>query len=250
MMKSLITACLLSLLLPLDASAKNRWYAVEVLIFENLDPAELQSESWASEPGSPDYTNTANHLGLDSPAAQVFGGESYSMSAADKLSTYYSSLRNMSHYRPIFHKAWIMPVQPLRVNENVQYDKIYLEVPGDSGFPKLEGTLEITLGRLLHIKSDWLYRKAMQVPMQTSFDSPLNSGQPLYSPQTQAIRIKTERGMRSRKLHYIDHPAVGMLVQFSPYRSSGNENSIEVDNPLNDLKKPATSQDTPLGQDN
>ncbi|MBT7444152.1 MAG: hypothetical protein HN790_09340 [Methylococcales bacterium] len=253
-MKAITTLCIVCLLLTsTHALAKQRWYSVEILIFENLDPAHLQSETWPTEPGTPDYNNTVNRINIETTGAQAFDSKPYTILGNSNLSAHANSLRRMSNFNPIFQKSWRFPVQKLRQSKTAQYERIYLEVPSDttdaqrisafgdspiSAPPKLEGTIEITIGRLLHVTSDWLYRRLVKVPLATSFDSPINNAStPQFTTSTQTLHIKTHRGMRSKKLHYIDHPAVGMLVIFTPYKPGTSADAVEVPNPLADLKK-------------
>lgn len=74
---------------------------------------------------------------------------------------------------------------------------------------ELDGTITVVLGRYLHVYTDLVYRR----PYVT--DS---------LPRRHALAefaVKTHRKMRSKKLHYLDHPLLGILVTIRPVEESG-----------------------------
>ena len=40
-----------------DNSNEERWYEIEIIIFENVDQAGMSTESWPNNPGTPDFNN-------------------------------------------------------------------------------------------------------------------------------------------------------------------------------------------------
>jgi hypothetical protein len=101
------------------------------------------------------------------------------------LSALRSRLDNSRQYRVLEHVAWTQPglgsgsAVPVRIRS-----------PG-----ALDGTVKVTLSRYLHVYSDFMFEGA-------------GVGQP--------VRVRDHRRMRSRELHYIDHPLFGILVQITP----------------------------------
>ena len=71
----------------------------------------------------------------------------------------------------------------------------------------LDGTITVALSRFLHIYTDLALTK-------TGLS---NSGYNL-----QSFILKSHRRMRSRVLHYIDHPKIGMLVLITPVEHDEN----------------------------
>ena len=221
-----------------------RWYSVEVILFEHLDDDGLQSEYWEANPGLPDYQHTSNRIGISTLSAQAFPAQPYGMIAYGnrRLQRQYVSLKTDRRYRPIFFKSWTMPVQ-----HNRKKQTIYVEIPeqsaqGANNTPILEGTLKITIGRFLHVHTDFLYHREVKIPV---LDSPVatNIGtaetseteqQPTYITESRSFRVRGHRRMRSKKIHYMDHPALGMFVVFHPIKT---RSSIEVPNPLANLKE-------------
>ncbi len=66
----------------------------------------------------------------------------------------------------------------------------------------LDGTITVSLSRFLHVYTDLALTK-------TGLS---NTGYDL-----QSFIVQSHRRMRSRKLHYIDHPKIGILVLITPY---------------------------------
>jgi len=75
---------------------------------------------------------------------------------------------------------------------------------------ELEGTISISIGRYLHVWTDFLFRRPNDNP--TTFDD---------TPESITLnkfRYKDHRRMRSRELHYIDSPSFGILIYALPYK--------------------------------
>lgn len=74
---------------------------------------------------------------------------------------------------------------------------------------ELDGTLNIVIGRYIHLYTDLVYRLPRSNP--TTLQDALNRDQILVD-----YAIKSHRRMRSKELHYIDHPLVGILIEATP----------------------------------
>ena len=72
----------------------------------------------------------------------------------------------------------------------------------------IEGSIKLILGRYLHIHTDLLYKRLKNTYRPNS--------PALHSNIFDEFRIKSQRRMRSKELHYIDHPLLGILVLVSP----------------------------------
>lgn len=72
---------------------------------------------------------------------------------------------------------------------------------------QLYGTLTLYRGRYLHIDADLRYRLRRYQASWTERELP--SGPPVYV-------LDQRRRMRSGELHYLDHPAIGLLVKVTP----------------------------------
>ena len=84
----------------------------------------------------------------------------------------------------------------------------------------LAGYVRVTIGRYLHFEADlWT---TMEKKDQT--DSPLDN---------QFMALRESRRMRSNELHYLDHPALGVITKISPYSIDSNiaKRWLEAQNP-------------------
>lgn len=109
---------------------------------------------------------------------------------------------------------------------------------------QIDGTITISRARYLHVWTDLIYRTprlpqgyltsgAEIVPAHTPAPDgssvpvaqPVNINMPYNSPVTGAdvqdplfsLRIQDHRRMRSKEIHYMDHPLVGMIILATPY---------------------------------
>lgn len=87
---------------------------------------------------------------------------------------------------------------------------------------ELEGKITISLARYLHAYVDLVLRIPRENKLQiiSNFETPEQSDQhddfSLSSATLNNFSFKEHRRMRSRKLHFLDHPEVGMLILISP----------------------------------
>ena len=238
----------------------SRWYGVELILFEHLDKTNLNSESWPSSSSLPDYLNTKNRIRINTLKAQAFPLQPYPVIPYEKrkLQEEFSLLKRSKNFRPIFYRAWYQSMQ-----RKSGQATIYIEIPDDLAdtpnkpslldadinnsalLPELEGTLRITIGKYLHVYTDLLFRQNVQVPIIGNSTDETTASAPLgYTTKIQSYKINSHRSMRSKKLHYIDHPAIGALILFTPYHTrKAPEEAEEVANPLANLKKGAETEE-------
>jgi len=93
-------------------------------------------------------------------------------------------------------------------------------VAPQQGLYELEGQIIITLSRYLHTQANLVLRKPTEIrTFQPSESVPgssqveVNESYSLYN-----YGLNEKRRMRSKKLHYLDHPQFGMLVLITPYQ--------------------------------
>jgi hypothetical protein len=68
--------------------------------------------------------------------------------------------------------------------------------------PRLEGTIKFGVKRYLHLEADILLRT----------ENGETTAEQDYSPRIRSYRMQDKRRMRSGKLHYLDHPVLGILT--------------------------------------
>ena len=257
-MKKFITSTfsLLLLLTVISVHAETTRYNIEIVIFEDSSDRYLNSEQWPVIHHPENISTTAlKNQKSDTLAIidqepeikdkQAEYPESNSVinvthHTSDALAAHVARLNQSSRYKVLFHQSWQqtglsntdainIQVDTTKSNNNEKYNVATLnpahQLPGISN-QKLEsniqGTLKLVLGRYLHIHTDLLYKRLNNVDKQTfpTLDSKVFS----------KFKIKSQRRMRSKELHYIDHPLLGILVLVTPIEElrSVQDNNIEL----------------------
>ena len=192
-------------------SAQTTWYTVEVLVFQHLSDAGLYAEHWPAEPGAP-AVEEALSLSLeaggggeqtdDRPAFRLLGRSALQLGEAA------GRLKRSAGYRPLLHVAWL---QPGYTRSDARKVHIHTNLPNRfrttgeldlSDRHVVDGTLRLSRARYLHLEADLLHQR--EIPI----DAPIN---------VDLFRLQESRRMRSREVHYIDHPLFGLLVLVTPY---------------------------------
>ncbi len=220
---TLILALGLLLSLPLRLAAEGSsddgqppWYEFEVLIFQRIDQGAGASEYWPNDPGRPSLENA---ISFDTRgSATLHNNQPIPFrplpSAERRLGNIWTAFRNSRNYRPLYHVAWRQQVvDPERAQA------IYLQLPPESGEagpmnpPRLEGILKIGVKRYLHLEADLLLHIAAEADPDSL----------LMGPAYRSYRLHDHQRMRSGKLHYLDHPVLGVLVQAERYAPAKSE---------------------------
>ena len=112
---------------------------------------------------------------------------------------------------------------------------------------ELEGRITITLSRYLHTHANLVLRKP--ATMHNLLERPENQLETNEIETTEGMRLlnyalNEKRRMRSKRLHYLDHPQFGILVLITPYEPPEVEIEVEenqeipVETPIASDKKP------------
>lgn len=198
--------------------AASRWYEVEVIIFRNTDTDAVGGEYWPALESLPDFRN-AIELFVDLPEFADEPSISHPNAVASpaplafqslrpgelQLSSIFRRLEKLSAYDPILHVGWRQPgFVGSRARSVYLSDKPLIGV--DTRDPsetvsapaaiawRIEGTVRIRAGRLLHIDADFV---------SYGDESP--------------VRITEQRQVILNELHYFDHPLFGVIVRVTPY---------------------------------
>ncbi len=185
-------------------------YDFELIIFEDRSGRYSSSEKWQHE-----LTDSG---AAKAPAANASNNPAESKIREIKgigLAKYAKKLRSNKRYNVLVHKAWRQP--GLSHNDAIA-------IPVDSGPPstgtataaktqdsnRIHGTIKIVLARYLHIYTDLTYQQPLTnpTPVWDGTDAQLYEEFP----------VNFHRRMRSKELHYIDHPLVGILVMAMPVK--------------------------------
>lgn len=195
---------------------ETRWYDVEVIIFSQNSQQYRNSELWPVDYDLPQMEASQKLLppqrGKGAPVA-------FSRLATQdlRLNAQARRISAAKDMKLLLHTGWRQP--GLAENKAVA-----IRVEGESSH-QLEGTLKLVLSRYLHIYTDLIYREprsgnpALQATSTGQSETNLfNQNRDSSSqPQYQAYRLQQSRRMRSRELHYLDHPLFGMAILVTPY---------------------------------
>ncbi len=181
----LVVASLAVLLLGLPVLADDNTFDFEMILFER--PGGAEPVLTVEEAGEPDRALALGDLDRQPQVARVLDG------AARTLRQ-----RGMTVHE---HLAW-------RMSPDSRARDTWYWV-GDG---RLEGLVQVSRGRFLHLDVDLLLR-------------PADGSGP--------FRVRLNRRMRSGELHYLDHPRVGILVQAERYQPE---------------PEPQPAEETPVGE--
>jgi hypothetical protein len=153
--------------------AQSEWYAIEMIVFAHPGGDARFAESWRADPGMPDRSRAQ---------PVVAGGAVAPVSpSAYRLSGIWQALRASAGYRPLRHLAWTQRGASQRSAPEI--------LVGEQPDAPVQGVVQVSRARFLHVKADLLYLDA-----------------------DGSYRFTVRRRMRSNELHYMDHPMFGLLV--------------------------------------
>jgi hypothetical protein len=235
-----------------------RAYKVELVLFEQLSTSSEQfiersnkHENW------PDLENAVELSTKATP-----DGYFYLLPPMDRdLSSSVARLNKSSHYHVITHIAWKQPglddaaAKSVHIHGGKHYETQFPErlTPPNTHadetqavikskppvtLEQVDGTVKIVLARYLHVYTDLIFRK----PVTTEYE--YSDGQVFQSTFLRDVKVRTRRRMRSRELHYLDHPLLGILVQITPIevKTTAAEMQHLTDETLNEVVDQLTLQ--------
>jgi hypothetical protein len=218
----------LKLLIPLLLLATSAYagpdYRVEMIVFAQKDDAAFNSEHWPLQGGVTD--SQKENTGRIGHFRQLPASE-FTLNQAEKL------LASSPHYEILTHMAWQQPgleedkALDMPISGGKDYRAQYpermqsrwevnaqgeiVEVPGPKTLNELDGHVRLVLGRYLHLYTDLTFRKPVIVEKLDEQTQEVAKTRTLFD-----IPIQAHRRMRSRELHYIDHPMAGILIEVTP----------------------------------
>ncbi len=231
--------------------AETRYYDVEVIIYEDANATYLHSEDWQDEAAfrqenqqdtSSMSLNNIASLKLEKPVVSTLPAGIATEKPTDNnkffqnieptiLTKEAKRIQHSSHYNLLFYTAWRQPgldaKNAIAINLKDLVNHAQLKTQNS-----IEGTLKVVLSRYLHFytKLDYLHHEMVQIkteptqlkPYLTGTDVIVGADKRLSAdrPTPLALVIKhypvvSHRRMRSKVLHYLDNPLVGILVQIN-----------------------------------
>ena len=199
-------------------------YAIEVILFTNKDGLQQSAEQFNFNHVIPAPTNGLDLTNVDPDSLwRPIAEDEYILNnVAEKL-------KRSSRYRILKHIAWRQPAvekkdsQPISIQAGRDFTQQYPEHAyrqiefsdtsqdnsQNSKVIELDGTINIVITRYIHLYSDLVYRLPRTIPNE--INDALDRNQVLVD-----YSVKSHRRMRSRELHYIDHPLVGIIIEATP----------------------------------
>ncbi|AFI84079.1 hypothetical protein Q7A_1241 [Methylophaga nitratireducenticrescens] len=162
------------------AAQAQQWYHVELIVFEVLNPSDNEQ--------SPVFT-------LQDPAPLKVGMANKIIQPAGNknLTDISQRLRNSAGYRVISHQTWQQAVGSRSRAQAVAIDS-----------DRVQGQVRFHIATYLHASLDlWLQDGVRSVES--------NSYHTLHQP-----RLVELRRIRSKQVHYFDHPRFGAILQLIP----------------------------------
>lgn len=202
MMRVLPWLLLVLLLCPSAASAQASRVRVEVIVFayNNPDPGAALS---SSDP-DPEFTGMLLDVG-SAPYARI-GPEALTAGGAA------AALARHARTRSLLHTGFLVPVGATRAIRLLGEHSVTAPASdgalGVTAQPELEGDLTLRFGRGVEVHVDALLRVAASD----------RAGRPKAG---QRYRLNSRRVVQYGEWHYLDHPALGVIVRVDPVEVAG-----------------------------
>lgn len=221
-----------------------RYYDFEIIIFESLSEAGRISEAWNNdvvieppenviELGKP-YKGQMPKEYRSKHSYRLLPKKSYRLAQEAKY------LTEKNGYRVLLHTAWRQPGMdsdttiPIHLHKEFIVTRQMPETPATTDpetgeiIPAstdlitvqnkaiLDGYLKIVLSRYLHADFDLVLKTGLPLSSSQGISRPVSEdeGQSVrlnHSPTT-SYHLKQTRKMRSKEVHYIDHPVLGIVI--------------------------------------
>jgi len=233
------------------------WYEIEVIVFANTQQKGLDTETWPNNPPMRSFSQVVSldlpqGGGVPRQDLPDFAKADYSAAKSSGMAsvvpepfTFLSSrelqlgdivrrLRSDSRYQPLLHVAWRQPtLNPKSAPPVFVYSG--MENPGNSGVVntdmlmagpqsvKLYGLIRLSVSRYLHVETDLHYRTTVtQQEYVLEQPSGFFGGSEAVEKMVQRnvlldFRMHESRRMRSKEIHFFDHPMFGAIIMVTPY---------------------------------
>ncbi|MCK4865224.1 MAG: hypothetical protein KAT06_07315 [Gammaproteobacteria bacterium] len=246
-MKILIST-LFFLLVNISFAEDMRYYDVEIVIIENLSNKSRNSENW---PLQVNLVQPEKTVQLGQPVLKKWLPKDVHLKSSYKLlkaNTYQltdkvEKISESKTQRVIFHTAWRQPgldkkqALPIYFKREVPAPPVVEDLSSSdqntedgsldakSNPSVLEGVLRVTLARYLHFEAELTLKgKIPEIEYSNNPFSVLDNQSELSVMDKQGvIHLKQKRRrIRSKELHYLDHPVLGILILITPYEKPEN----------------------------
>ena len=196
---TLKSTCALSFIFFSSLSHAEQWYQVELIVFEIVEPIGTEQSPIKFIATGDFWPGTENEFMQSAENSML-------LDSANKL-------KNSPLYQLHYHQSWLQPILIKSKAKSIN----------------IESANEIVLGQIRIHKATYLHATLdiqLNNPNYQEYTSPNIKGVP-------KPYLGQARRIRSKKLHFFDHPNMGVLLKLSP-----------VDSPINEQNSllPATAQ--------
>jgi len=171
------------LLLPLSATAADRWYEIEVIVFAQIN-GDWNIEHWPDNEAvtlsiddavpAPNTITTPMAMSASIANAQELLRMAAVPPAQYKLLDVYRSLTRSKNYRPLLHTAWRQPIGASKDNVKIRIagGKDFASryglngrllsngaEPASAGLWEVDGQLRLTASKFLHAETELVFRR-------------------------------------------------------------------------------------------
>jgi len=224
------------------------WYQIEVIIAERGDrAATLETFPFQPAPISWHRGRTLTPFDPETSNRNELENVEFITLPADQriLNNEARMLEKHEDYKVLVHQSWR---QILKGNKAINW----IDIKGGyawGGHQQLEGSLGFSKGRFLHVHSELhlnQFPSIQSASSQRAKQRLFSAGQSLVPIVETRYSLIQRRKMRSKQLHYIDHPKLVLLVKIIPFTPAEPILEVEVeaapaDEPkLIDLTAPST----------
>ncbi len=209
-------------------------YDVEVIIFEDANARYINSEDWPHEAAVaapvPEAT-TQPPENLDELSLNEINAIDEQKTPAFKnikpqiLKKEYRRISNSKEYNVLFYGSWRQSGLDAKKAFEIDLQELKNNHKASSK-NTITGNFKLVLARYLHIYSQLEYQRNLNDTATEQAISNKETAEPLNEAtalKNETYQINNHRRMRSKELHYIDHPLVGMLIQINPVKVSVEE---------------------------
>ncbi len=220
-----------------DTADQMQKYDIEIIIFEDAHARYINSETWQQD--APDDTEslidnaTSNKAtdNLDKLSLSEINAGSYKSLKPKILRSEYKRINGSSEYNVLLYSAWRQTGLDESKAFDIDIDEL-VNLHNNKSQNAIHGHLKVVLARYLHFYGDLDYQRPIDKSVvntdtiDASVDASAQTTETdLISKQSYPMQI--HRRMRSKELHYIDHPLVGILVQINPTEKAEKEETIK-----------------------
>jgi len=197
-------------------------YEVELIVFEDVNGRYIRSEDWS-------YNDMLNNTKEVEPKS-VKPDPQYKQLEwkGAKLASNLERLQNNSNFRVLVNKRWKQTGLDREHAFNISLNSSELESEPKTSLSEstesiqnndsfINGNVKLIMSRYLHFNVNLQYNRPQAV--QTGEITQI---------QNMVLPVVNERRMRSREVHYIDHPLVGIVVLATPYKIKSKDNQTNT----------------------